>query len=651
MCQFKIKVQHHSARLLSLLLLMIPMSGWSEVDHDQQALAEMEALLEVDFESLANISLTTAARKEQRLLDTTAAVYVIDQEEIRRSGMTSIPELLRLVPGLHVGHINGSNWAISARGFNAQYSNKLLVLMDGRTLYTPLYAGVDWDSQDLMLENIDRIEVIRGPGGTLWGANAVNGIINIITKKAEKTQGSMLSVGGGNIDKFHGDVRYGGRVGNKMAYRIYAKGLDRGELDTASAAKAGDSWGSQRGGFRTDWQLSKRDELTLQGDIYDIHVDQTDIDNSGGNILLRWTRNHSDLSNISLQLYYDHTSRSNSESRHTYDMDLQHRFSPLTDHELIWGLGYRVTHDDLITSNVVSWIPSSQRDVTFSAFLQDEITLITDRLKMTVGTKVERNDYTNWEVQPSTRLLWQVSQRHTLWAAISRAIRSPSRTDSGFQLNINNGPLTVATSGNPDIESETLMAYEIGYRTQPTDQLFLDVTGFYHDYSHLLSTESLASANPLMIASRFDNKMAGKTYGIETALHWQVQNNWKLKASHSWLQMALERDADSTDTTSVAAEGHLPRQQFQLRSYLNLPHDLEFDAALYYVGRLSGLSIPAYSRVDTRLGWQPRKEVSLSLSIHNMFDDQHPEFDPEMAGGLQQSEIPRAIFAKLTWSF
>ena len=382
--------------MILLLLLGIADNGLARENVDDRAKGELAELLDISFTELANITLTTASRTEKRLFDTPAAVYVIDQEEIRRSGMDSVPELLRLVPGLQVAQINNDIWVITSRGFNAQYSNKLLILMDGRTLYNPLFAGVHWNVQDIMLDNVERIEVIRGPGGSLWGANAVNGVINIITKKAANTQGGRLSVSAGNIDKAKGEIRYGGKAGEKVDWRVYVKGFDKDSFTLTSGSDAGDSWSSYRSGFRADFTLSAKDFLTLQGDLFHVDLDSITSTSSGGNLQLRWDRTISESSDLSLQLYYDNFLRANNEKRDTYDIDFQHRFSPWQKHELIWGLGYRMSKDKMTDSNIVSWTPSETADETYSMFIQDEISLLDNRLHLTVGTKVENNQYSGW---------------------------------------------------------------------------------------------------------------------------------------------------------------------------------------------------------------------------------------------------------------
>ncbi len=637
---------------LVAFLLGNPASVLATEQSDSREQMELEQLLDIGFEELAQITLTTAARKEQKLIDTAGAVYVIDQEEIRRSGMTSIPELLRLVPGLEVARINNNVWAITARGFNAQYSNKLLVLMDGRTLYNPLFTGVHWDVQDTMLDNIERIEVIRGPGGSLWGANAVNGVINIITKSAADTKGGRISIAAGNNEKIMGEARYGHAIGANSAIRYYAKGFDRRSYELAAGGDSGENWNSQQGGFRADLNLSEQNNLTIQGDIYNVEKDTTDTKSNGGNIMMRFNRAISEDSDLSLQLYYDRTKRTDNEERDTFDADFQHRFSPMDDNELIWGLGYRATMDDMANSLVI-WSPQSATDETYSFFIQDEISAMEDQVRFTIGTKVEKNDYTGWEYQPSARAFWRINPKHSAWASVSRAVRTPSRVDRDFYISVSTGAASVLTiSGDKTVESEDLTAYEAGYRGQPSEKLFFDIAAFYNRYDDLVSYETgtTVAGGIVTVAQVFDNQASAATYGVETAMDWQVKENWKLRASHTYLKMVMELDSGSTDTTISASDGDIPRHQFQIRSYLDLRDDLELDGSLFYVDRIKNASIPAYTRLDMRLGWRPTADMTVSLAGHNLLDDEHKEFTGA-SSGTTSSVVPRTFLARIDWEF
>ncbi|MBF0368784.1 MAG: TonB-dependent receptor [Magnetococcales bacterium] len=654
----------HSLRLLAVPLFLVTAPAYAQEMADEQAFDELEALMEYSIEDLVNIQVTTASRKEQRLGDTAAAVYVITQEEIRRSGATSIPEALRMAPGLHVARFNSNNWAITARGFNDQYSAKLLVLMDGRSIYTPLFSGVFWDMQDTMLEDVERIEVVRGPGGAMWGANAVNGVINIITKKTKDSQGWLVSLGGGDFEPYHTAFRYGGQLGEDATFRIWGKGFERNAFNAVAGGDAGDSWDGKRGGFRTEWQVNERNHLTLQGDLFQGDVDLESGEYEGGHVLLRWTHARNDQE-ASLQLYYDRAERIEYEKRDIFDLDFQHQFSPFDRHQIIWGLGYRLSDDETgeavlsggtsgfgVSTTLVTWDPAEKSDEIFSVFLQDEVTLIDETLKLIVGSKFEDNDYSGFEIQPNARLLWNVNESNTLWAAVSRAIRSPSRTTSDFSLIVSETGFTNTLVGTDNLDAESMMAYELGYRGRFGDRFMLDIAAFYNAYDDLISYENETTFIPpfsILVSSWTGSMLEAETYGVETAIHWQVLDNWKLKGSHTFLNMDLELKSGSTDTAGLDRGKRIPSHQFQIRSYLDLPYNLEFDTALYYVSHLKGdADIPAYARLDARLGWHPTKNWEVSLSAENIMDNEHPEF---IGVSFPESEIPRSFFAKLTFKY
>ncbi len=641
-------------------------------------------LTQKSLEDLMNIEVTSVSKKEERLFQTAAAVYVITQEDIRRSGLTSIPELLRLVPGLEVARIDGNKWAISARGFNGRFTNKLLVLMDGRSVYSPESSGVYWEAQDLLLEDIERIEIIRGPGGALWGANAVNGVINIITKLAKDTQGGLVTVGGGTEDRGFGRARYGGTIGDKAYYRVYGKYYNQSGLLDALGHNANDGLNTRRGGGRVDWKPSERDGLTLQGDLYSSRLRETSRlilpatplappantsgVFSGGNTLGRWNRSFSARSDLTLQLYFDrtrHEIRDQSGRIDTFDMDFQHHVAWGQRQDIVWGLGYR-----LITAQTngnsglpVRFDPPSHRDQLFSVFVQDEFTLVKDRLRLTLGTKLEHNDHSGFEVQPTARLLWTLSQRQTVWAAISRAVKTPALNDESIRVNIaafpglNGTPNILALVGNQEAKSEELRAYEFGYRVQPSHQFSLDLATFYNVYDRLktfepeqpfLETDPLPSH--LVIPLRFRNLMRGETYGAEVSANWNVTSGWKLRGSYSFLRMQLHRYTASHDGNAEGAEGDSPRHQFQLHSSFRLPRNFELDASLYRVSRLANPRIPGYTRLDARIGWRVRESLELSVGLQNLLDRQHPEFNSFDSAAIT-SQAKRSVYGKVTWRF
>lgn len=646
-------------------------------------------LKSLNIEDLLNAEVTSVSKKSEKLSDAAAAIYIITAEDIRRSGVRTIAEALRMAPGIQVSQFDANKWAVSSRGFNDTFSNKLLVLIDGRSVYTPLFSGVFWDVQDTMMEDIDRIEVIRGPGATLWGANAVNGVINIITKSAQQTQGALVTAGTGSHEAYEAAVRYGDRMGADGAWRIYAKGFDRGPYEDEGGGEAHDQWDALRAGFRMDMDATARDAVTFQGDIYDGREDQTldlpgtftappaghqkyTADFAGGNLLARWRRAYRDKSDFVLQFYYDRTDRNQSvimELRDTVDLDFQHRFQPTASQEMIWGLGYRYTHDDIRNTERVAMIPDSRSDQLFSAFIQDEFTLQPETWWLTLGSKFEHNDYTGFEIQPSLRLRWKPVQRQTVWAAASRAVRTPSRGDHDLRSNRTPGTVALpfppfsatyqpAIFGDDDFKSEELTAYELGYRWQPQARISIDVAAFYNQYDKLRTIEpDLAAAYveadppPIhIVAPAFvDNKMKGNTYGLEWVTTWYPKTFWKLAAGYAWQQMDLSVDADSGDTDAEIQNGIVPAHQIQLRSFLDLPHGWSFDSAIYYVDELSDFAVSAYTRLDLRIGWQPNAAWEFSLSMQNLLDDRHPEFAERT--DIVPSEIPRQIYGQIIWRY
>ena len=644
-------------------------------------------LTELSIEDLMDIEITSVAKKAQKLSEAAAAVFVITNDDLRRSGVTSIPEALRMVPGLQVARIDANKWAITSRGFNGRFSNKLLVLIDGRSVYTPLFSGVYWDTKDTLLEDIDRIEVIRGPGAALWGANAVNGVINIITKRSQDTQGGLVVAGTGTEERGFGAVRYGGKLGQDAYGRIYAKYFSRDDAVFASGEDASDGWDVWRTGFRMDWQGSGPDALTLQGDLYEGETGETvitksldpgepptsdeDNDMSGADLLGRWKHTISDTSEIALQVYYDRTERNSvivDQVHDTLDIDFQHHFNLGQRHEIVWGLGYRFVSDDISNTFCGSWDPDSRDDDLYSGFVQDDITLIKDRLRLTLGSKFEHNDYTGHEIQPNARLMWTPHEGHSVWTAVSRAVRTPSRTEHdgrlittvlppGSLIPLFPGPVVAGVVGDGDYDSEELLAYELGYRVQPTDQLSVDIATFYNDYRHLRTLEPgdlFPEMSPppahLVLLSSADNNMEGETYGVEVAADWRPLDWWGLKATYTYLQIQLELGKDSGDTISESAEGESPHQQVSLRSSMDMMQDLALDCWVRYVDDLPSQGMDSYITLDVRLGWKVLENVKLSVVGQNLFDDRHPEYEPEFVDTIA-TEVERSVYGKITWQF
>ena len=628
---------------------------------------------DISLEQLVNIEVTSVSKKETRLNQSPAAITVITQEDIRRSGLTSIPELLRLVPGMDVAQINASDWAISSRGFNGQYADKLLVMVDGRSVYTPVFAGVYWGVQDTVLEDLDRIEIIRGPGATLWGANAVNGVINIITKSARETQGLLMSTTAGTEDQPATSFRYGGQIGSNVYYRVYAKYVNHDNFVDASGNETADSWNALRGGARLDWEATEGDLLTLQGDYYggtyNHNVLMTSLTppfaqnttpgdyDSGGNLLGRWTHDFTEKSQLTAQGYYDHTRSADADYTgllDVYDFDAQHRFALGSRQDIVWGAGYRYSRVDNKDASFITWNPSVRHDQLFSAFAQDDITLVEDRLHLTLGSKIEHNDYTGFEVQPSGRLLWTPSEKQTVWGAVSRSVRTPAVFETSAQYRSNFlaspflPPFQVDVSGNPNFKSEEVLSYELGYRIEPTTRLSFDLTAFYTTYDRLRFFEATGApffqptpVPHMVVPEEYDNGLSASSHGAEVSAQWQAADNWKLMASYSWLHMNLH----TGDTTA----GDNPQQQFQVRSYLNLPGNLELNNALYYVDSLPNQNISSYVRVDAGLVWRPNRSWEIGVWGQNLLDGRHAEYISQRT--TLQTEIPRNFYAKVTWRF
>lgn len=624
-------------------------------------------LASLSIEDLMEIEVISVSKYAQLLNDAAAAIHVITNEDIRRSGALSIPEVLRMVPGLHVARIDGNRWAITARGFNLQFANKLLVLIDGRSVYTHLFSGVYWDVQDVVLEDVDRIEVVRGPGGSLWGANAVNGIINIITKKAEDTHGWLASGGGGTLEHGFGTLRYGSALGKTAHVRGYVKYFHRDDLETDAGRSANDNWDTIRGGFRLDWKPSPSDVFTLQGDLYDGVVNMTlltfvaeEEDLGGGNVLARWRRVLSETSDLSLQAYYDRTERVSDaligEDRDTVDIELQHQFRLASLHHLIWGTGYRLLNDR-IENAFVSFAPDKRTDHVVSAFVQDQVTILGDRLQLTVGSKFEHNDYTGFEWQPTARALWKLTPQHSIWTAVSRAVRTPSRADEDVTFLSSNSdpPALLLVTGDRGFDSEKLLAYEIGYRAQLSDAMSIDVTAYYNDYDDLRSarmgTTPLPSPPflPGTFTAPFDNETEAVGYGVEVGASWNVTDYWAVSGWYTLMKLDVDAKAGSVDVLSEKQEDDTPTNQVHFRSRLNLPWDFEFDTSLWYVGEVSHQDAAAYTRLDVRLGWRPLESLEVSVAGQNLTERRHEEFGSGLFS--VRSSVPRSVYGRVTWRY
>ncbi len=642
---------------------------------------DIKELKAMSLEQLANMEVSIASRTPQSIEKTAAAVFVITSEDIRRSSATDIPELLRMVPGINVAQIDGSHWAVSSRGFNGRFANKLLVLMDGRAVYSPQFSGVYWNAQDTLLEDVERIEVIRGPGASVWGSNAVNGVINIITRSAEDTQGNLLSVSAGDPKAARIGLRHGGAINNDIDYRVYAKFRKNNKFSDTRTNKANDDWKSRRMGFRVDGLLTADDDFTVQGDVYKNRASETTLypdpllgqkqypqtlDDQGGNILARWKHSLDNADQTILQIYYDYQKRDETDDkRHTIDLDFQYHFAPMGQHKLTMGVGYRRNKDDINgVPNYLNYIPEKETQENYNAFIQDEIQ-INERWIFTIGSKFEDNEYTNTEIQPSARLLWQPKDKHALWMAVSKASRTPSRAETsllGHQEYVPANPPTLPVPvlitgiGNPKQKSESLIAYEVGYRFHVADQFSFDISGFYNDYSDLRTIEArqLNYAHlPAYLEQLyyFDNNGKGHSWGTEIAVDWRWTEKTRLQMAYSYLEMDLKKDNGSTDVSLNAAEKSSPKQQLSLRLDYDPATNWETDLWLRYTDDVyaSG-DMPDYWTLDARLAWLVNKKLTLSLVGQNIFDSSQKEYRDELRM-IESTEVPRGFYARAVWKF
>ena len=608
-----------------------------------------EALKKLSIEELMNLQVTSVSKRPERLSQTASAIQVITQEDIRRSGASSLAEALRLATNLQVAQVDSRQWAINARGFNSTTANKLLVLIDGRTVYTPLFSGVFWDAQEVPLADIDRIEVISGPGATLWGANAVNGVINVITKDATDTPGLLLSGGGGTEQRGFGTVRYGGALGSKARARIYGRGFGRDATALSSGQDGVDDWHLWQGGFRMDWDAAPANRVTLHGDLYDGRIGQpspaADIAVSGGNLMAKWSHTISEQASLAAQLYYDRTHRdipgTFGEDLDTYDVDLQHATRLSARHDVVWGLGYRLINDRVVNSSALAFLPPHVAREWFSGFVQDEIALVPNRLQVALGTKIEHNDYTGFEIQPSGRVNWTLSPSATLWAAVSRAVRTPSRIDRELFAPAQ-PPYFLA--GGPGFHSEEALAYELGFRHQQ-GSLALSVATFYSRYHGLRSLEQVnpPAAVPLVIGNGQD----GESFGAELTAEYLLTNRWRVRSGYTELRVHIWPNPGSTDTSRGAAESHTPDRQFFLHSSVDLPAHLALAAGFRAIDDITNQQVPAYAELNATLTWQPTSKLDLSLVGQNLLHRRHAEFGaPATRRGIE-----RGVYGAVAWRF
>jgi len=630
-------------------------------------------LTSLSVDDLMNVEVTSMARKEQKLSETPAAVFVITQEDIRRSGATSIAEILRSVPGLDVARVSGNSWAITARGFNSRFANKLLVLIDGRLVYTALFGGVYWDVQDTLLDDIERIEVLRGPGGTLWGANAVNGIVNIITKHSVDTQGTLVTAGGGAQEGPFLSARHGGSLGHNAYYRAYAKSFDRpATMDAGGGGpRSFDGWNALRAGFRTDWDTRNGDTFTAQGDLYRGSSAQVDtlvnMDDpfagarfdlshvSGANALFRWSQTQSSRSDTSLQVYYDDARRAQlflDEETRQFDVDFQHHLKAGSS-DVVWGTAFLLsTTRALSLQPVIAFTEPRDKDLTATAFVQDEIRL-SNRLRVTIGSKLQYDRKARYALEPTVRALFTLGPQQTIWAAASSSLRAPSESELAARSNLavvdqpRGKPAFLVVFGNDALHSERINAYEVGYRWASGHGMSLDATAFHNDleniHGSMVGGTSADSSGRTIIPIAYTDNQKGHANGAELFATVTPAVNWNLTLGYSLFRIAL-LDAQGRN------EGSTPEHQAQLRSFVKLRYQVELNAVAFYVARISDGNVPSYVRLDVNLAWHPVTAWEFSIAAHNLLQAHHTEFADDSTLG-SSTPVQRSVYGKVTWRF
>ena len=641
---FVVGMRGARARVVARCAMACLLGGAASMPARAQAAMD-GSLADLSLEELANLQITSVSRRAQRISDAAASIYVITAEAIRRSGASSLPEALRLAPNLQIAQIDANQYAITARGFNNSIGNKLLVLIDGRTVYTQFYSGVFWEQQDVVLADVDRIEVISGPGATLWGANAVNGVINVITRAARETHGVLASVEGGSKEA-QGIARYGAALGDAGHFRIYAKRLERQDTATQAGQSVDDAWNQSQVGFRADWAVAQ-DSFTVQGDAYSGKGRQSrhlgaaltfpPVQVGGSNLSARWTRQLDAGASLSAQAYYNSSRRDDAllyrPHEDVSDIEFQHAFG-FANQQLVWGAGYRQARDDLGPGLFFGFVPAKRTLNWSNVFAQDSIRF-DHALELTLGLKVERNDYTGNELLPSLRLAWKPDSEQLLWAALSRAVRAPSPLDRDIVLPPK-PPYLIA--GGPGFQSEVAYVAELGWRAQPTPSLSYSATLFQNWWERLRSGEPPPDAH-------VQNMIAGTTAGFEAWASWQAASSWRLTAGYDLLREHLRVQAGSTDPTGPSALGNDPRSQWSLRSSLDVTATQEFELALRRVAALPAPAVPAYTTADLRYAWRFQPGWTAAVVGRNLLGRSHAEF----GAAAGRSEIPRSLLVQLAW--
>jgi iron complex outermembrane receptor protein len=606
-------------------------------------------LKRLTIEELSQIDVTMAARRAEPLSETAAAVTVLSQDDLRRSGVTTLPQAMRLAAGVHAAQVFASGWAITARGFNISTANKLLVMIDGRTVYSPVFSGVFWESQDVFLADVDRIEIIRGPGGALWGANAVNGVINVITRSSAETKGLFVRAGGGSESRAYTGLRYGGDLGNGT-YRVYGQFRAEDDRELVAGGSARDDMQFGQAGFRVDSQQGAV-TWTLQGDSYSARsglADRSDVRLAGGNLLGRLSRAFSQDSRFQIQLYYDRTFRRVPNQyrglRDTFDIDAQHQQRFGGRHDVVFGAAARLSRgDDFGDGPGFFFDPRVRTSWLTSAFVQDEVTVVPKRLFATIGAKIERNDFSGVELQPTGRLRWSLNSRHTVWGAVSRAVRMPTRFDTDLRIVF---PPTgrVVVTGSDSFSSENVVSYEAGYRSNPVPRVALNLAAFANRYTDLRSQELPESPGlPVVLA----NGLTARTSGAELAASVQLVPRWQLHGSYTFLTKTFGRDAGSRDVTNGTSEANDPRHLARFRSFIDLSRSMELDAVLTFAGALPQPAVPAFTELNLRFGWHLGDRLEASVLAQNLLHARHEEF----ASGTPREYVVRGFHLRLDWRF
>ncbi len=695
--------------------LVVPLSLKAEFDLDINLGEIADELLDLSLEELIALDVpdvTSVSKRKQRLMDSPAAVYVITDKDIKRTGVTSIPEALRMVPGMQVAKLNSNTWSISTRGFNYIFANKLLVLVDGRTVYSPLFSGVNWDVQDTMLEDIARIEVIRGPGAALWGANAVNGVINIITKHSADTQGGLLSIGAGSEEKAFASYRYGGEISDDGYYRAFFKSFSRDAMANSDGSDANDDWKMSRAGFRADWRTDTGAEASVQTEVYNGTtrpslkifnratlkkelLQNQSRDQKGGHLIGNYKHYFDNDSNIALKAYYDRYENYDyrvTEKRDIGDVEFQHQLSPIGQHDIIWGLGYRLTKYNLSKMNNIVLPETSRTDELYSAFVQDYITL-NPQWSLTLSSRFEHNNFTGYEFQPNASLTWKISDQQTLWIKAANALKTPSISETSVTsrgitfLREEEAPVPgtalpdqLSLSGNNKLDAENLFALEVGYRRNFNSNLLFDATAFFNQYKDLLAyvdqqgcqdgtslkeivtgaflcvyDGSAATSPSVAYSTTFSNGLTAHTYGIELTADWQATPWWKLQLNYSFLGIDAFSDDTSSDVTNAYLESNekllenlSANNTANIRSYMNLPKQWYLDFWVRYMDTLKDARIGAYTTLDVRVAKKIGDDLELSLNGKNLIDKQRLEFN-EIFSGLGETEIQRSWYLQLRW--